>query len=402
MKLSSSKENQWFGILRPAPCLHFHIIQAVSFIYILYRLTSRNYAIYGYLPQSAFVYPERYIMQSWYLPSKPISHWLNLNFLYDYWGHPSYEFLFTIQLVGIVLAICGLIGFLPKPAALVCFIIKIHLTGLVQSTNAEIDGGSLCMVVLLILSISPSKCFYSLTCKSPKLKRHVDYHWPIFLLLLVVGCFYSYSGINKIVQVGLFWPFSLHLENLIFTGLEESIFYSSRLVVPELTSLLGSPHLSIVCGVFTILGELSFIGILFYSSLRLPCILLMIIMHMAVYYSAGINFIGSSVLLILCLDWNSLVRSGVIFYNSSSENTCKLVRILAKLNFNDRVTFSNLKTVSENKTHSNHLTFEDENGTSHHGIYAFEQLCHRTPCLYPIAAILKFPGIKFLTNKYLL
>jgi len=128
----------------------------------------------------------------------------------------------------------------------------------------------------------------------------------------------------------------------------------------------------------------------------------MITMHMAVFYSAGINFIGSSVLLILCLDWNSLVRSGVIFYNSSSENTCKLVRILAKLNFNDRVTFANPKTVGENKTHSNHLTFEDENGTSHHGIYAFEQLCHRTPCLYPIAAILKFPGIKFFTNKYLL
>ena len=94
-------------------------------------------------------------------------------------------------------------------------------------------------------------------------------------------------------------------EILIFTGLEESIFYSSRLVVPEFTSLLGSPHLSIICGIFTLLGELSFIGILFYSSLRVPCILLMIVMHMTVYYSAGINFIGSSVLLILCLDWNS-------------------------------------------------------------------------------------------------
>jgi len=125
-------------------------------------------------------------------------------------------------------------------------------------------------------------------------------------------------------------------------------------------------------------------------------------MHVVVYCTAGINFIGSSILLLLCLDWNSLVRSGVIFYNSSSENTCKLVRILAKLNFNDRVTFSNLKTVSENKSHSNHLTFEDENGTTHHDIYAFEQLCHRALCLYPIAAILKFPGIKFLTNKFLL
>ena len=402
VKLYSPKENQWFGILRTAPCFHFYIIQAVSFIYILYRLTSRNYAIYGYLPESAFVFPEIYNMQTWYFLSKPISHWLNLNFLYDYLGHPGYEFLLTIQVVGIAIAICGLIGFLPKQAALLCFIIKIHLTGLLQSTNANIDGGSLCMAVLLILSVSPSKCFYSLTRKSTKPKRHVDYHWPIFLLLLVVGCFYSYAGINKIVHVGLFWPFSLHLENLIFTGLEDSIFYSSRFVAPEITSLLGSPHLSTLAGIVTLLGEISFVGILFYSKLRLPCILLMISMHVLVYYSAGINFIGSSIILFLCLDWNSLVRNGMVYYNSSSETTTKLVRTLQKLNFHKRLRFSDLKSTIDEQHHSSQLIFVDENGFTHKNMDALEQICHRCPALYPIAAILKFPGIKFFSHKFTL
>ena len=341
-------------------------------------------------------------MQSWYLPSKPISHWLNLHFLYDYWGQPSYQFLYTIQLIAVAIAICGLIGFKPKIAAFLCFIIKFHLTGFFQATNAEIDGGSLCMAALLVLTISPARSFYSLTSKSSKPKRHVDYHWPIFLLWLVIGCFYSYSGINKIVQVGLFWPFSLHLENLIFTGLEDSMFYSSRFVAPEITSLLGSPHLSTLAGIVTLLGEISFVGILFYSKLRLPCILLMICMHVLVYYSAGINFIGSSILLFLCLDWNSLVRNGMVYYNSSSETTTRLVETLRKLNIHKRVSFSELKTPSDEKYPSSKLIFLDENGFTHKNIDALEQICHRCPALYPIAAILKFPGIKFFSDRFIL
>ena len=41
----------------------------------------------------------------------------------------------------------------------------------------------------------------------------------------------------------------------------------------------------------------------------------MIVLHVSVYYSAGINFLGSSFILLLCFDWNAPFRKATIYFD---------------------------------------------------------------------------------------
>jgi len=99
--------------------------------------------------------------------------------------------------------------------ALLAALPALHITGMMQASNSELDGGTLLLCALLILSVSPRASFYRLGRRFPGNKsgrdyRDVAHHWPVFLLLLTVGLFYSYVGLNKLVDVGPHWPAVLH------------------------------------------------------------------------------------------------------------------------------------------------------------------------------------------------
>ena len=123
MKPAKPKTTRWFGIIRPAPPLHFHILQGTAFLYLGYRLASRNYALYGHLPEQAFHYPDRYVLETGPLLEAPLSHWTTFHFIYDILGHPGYDTLFAVQMVGLATALCGLFGIYPKFASGLGFLI---------------------------------------------------------------------------------------------------------------------------------------------------------------------------------------------------------------------------------------------------------------------------------------
>ena len=400
MKPAKPKTTRWFGIIRPAPPLHFHILQGTAFLYLGYRLASRNYALYGHLPEQAFHYPNRFVLETGPFLEAPLSHWTTFHFIYDILGHPGYDTLFAVQIIGLATALCGLLGIYPKVAASLGFLIKAHLTGFVQATNGEIDGGTLCMVALFVLVLAPKDCFYKIYIRSQKATRSRDanYHWPIFLLWTLVGTFYFMAGLNKLIDVGLHWNFAYHMENLVFTGLEKSIFKASRLVTPEISSLMGSPWLSILAGSLVLWAELAFLGILFAPRIRFHIVSIMILMHFFVYWLAGINFLGSSLILILCLDWNTLERKGSIYFDDQCSICLKYIRILRKIDIFKRFTYCSISQLDKNTPLSKQklhfeMGFEDEKGDIQYGGEAFEQIAHRCPILYPMAIIMKIPGV---------
>ena len=125
-----------------------------------------------------------------------------------------------------------------------------------------------------------------------------------FLIILTISFFYSMAGFNKLLDIGIYWPLNFNFQNYMWWSLEQSIFSSSHFQTPFILSKFGSPYLSVILGFFTILLELSFAFILFSNKLRYFCVLFCILFHIIIFIFTGINFLGNSFFLLLCLDWN--------------------------------------------------------------------------------------------------
>lgn len=127
---------------------------------------------------------------------------------------------------------------------------------------------------------------------------------------MIVGAFYFYSGINKLVDVGIDFPFRLSLYNLAEGRRFEILFEGARFGVDWLLLLMESNALSVLGGAITLFSELVLLpALLFFRLLRLPAVLGLISLHTLVLFSAGINFMGSSILLLATLDFTRFLSS---------------------------------------------------------------------------------------------
>ena len=123
----------------------------------------------------------------------------------------------------------GFNRFCPKGLSCISLFCSLTLQVFIQATNAEIEGGTLLLVVLLILAFSSSSSFYHAFKKNDK-TRIKTIGGQYFSFFFFVGLFYTTSGLNKLIDVGPWWPFTLHLERLAQVSLENSLFLYSRRV----------------------------------------------------------------------------------------------------------------------------------------------------------------------------
>jgi hypothetical protein len=373
-----------FGVFRKSPPLHFYMLQCLAFAYMLYRLLSRDYSIYGVLPSGAFDYPRTFILELW--PPRPLLHWSSFQFIYSFIPRPDPSTLKGLQWIAAVFCVSGLLGILPRLSAWIAFAIVVHLTGMMQASNSELDGGSLALVALLIVGLSSARAPYRFGRPLNWRKHEVDCHWPIFLLFMFVGAFYTSAGLNKIIDVGLDWPMRLHLERLAARSLEASIFLTNRYVHPGITALHQSEALSVVAGFITLIGEVGFISILFLPRWRLFFATSMAALHVLVYMMAGINFVGSSAILFLCLDWNVVARRAKVNFDPNDEPLAKRIASIAS---RDRFGLLEIKEVVDAK--SGHLVVEDEHGDVYVGARAWSEIYARCPRYWPRAALYRLP-----------
>lgn len=367
---------------------------------MIYRLLSRDYSHLG-LFQAQY---RTYSRGLWHeLFPVPLSYITSFQFIYEFIPYPSPPTIKFIQLLIVLFSFFLLFGILPRLSAQISSILYIHVLGMMQSIDGEIDGGTLLVVLFLILSISPSNYFYKLLGKTNNKELK---NWPIFLLLVFVGCFYSFAGINKLIDVGFGFPFTLNLNNLGVHTIEKSIFLSSRNYFPSLTSsnFILNTNLSVISGFFTLICEIGFFTLIFLPRYRFFLIFTMIFMHIIVYFSAAINFLGSSLILILCFDWNILQRKITLVYDNDCGFCKNSLRIVKKFDWFNRLSL--VPSCSNNNYTNvldvNRLNFEmaavEENKEIYYGADAFEQVFSKVPLFWFIAIIMKIPGAIYVSR----
>lgn len=372
-----------FGFFKEAPPLHFWMLQAVAFLYIAYRFASRNYTVYGFLDAEFFDYATSQNTHVEFWP-RPLIHFFGTQFIYGFLPHPSPDFLRGMQMTIIGICLCGAVGIFPRFCAWAALLLALHIKGLMIMSNAMTDGGTMAMAALFVVAVAPANAYYRIGKRLDFSRRSADYHWPLALFFMFIGAFYAYSGINKIAHYGPIWPFKVHLENLSRMGIERSMFVSSRFTVPEVSAAVENVWFSHVSCVLTLIGEIGFIGILFLPRWRFFLVASMIILHHLVLFMQGINFIGSSFLVLLCLDWNAWIRGlEVVGWGKTSERWRGALARIGKGRLKVGAPESNVET----------LTIRDENGEVFQGFAAIDQVLLRRPILWPVAALLRTPGI---------
>ena len=400
---SSRKGQREIRPFRPfdeSPPLHFYIIQFVSFAYLLYRFASRDYTVYGFFPHDTFeIYGWTEVL--WPVPFRYI---LSGHFIYLFIPRPSPDTLFVLQIIVVSSCLLGIFGVKPRVFAITAFVFAVHITGFMQGADAPLDGGTIALCSMLVLALSPTRSFYSLTNGAPLTVRGANYQWPVFLLFLIVGGFYTAAGLNKIVDVGPQWPFTLHLERLVIFNLENSLFVSSRYANIDVMLMHSSYALSVFGGVVTMIGEIGFISILFLPRYRLFFVTSMISLHVLVFLMAGINFVGSSAILLLCLDYNSIARKLDVHYDPGVKLHRNIIAVMRRLDW-----FSRLQTHAAPATQATidsmgipidtSMAAVDENDEMYYGVDAVEQACGRCPLLIPASMLMKFPGA-ILIGRY--
>jgi hypothetical protein len=301
-RIKSLFEIKPFDPKLPYHVFHFHLLQFFTFFYLAYRLMSRNFGFYGLLDISNHIYPRAYVNYLFFSPPKIFT----LHFFHNLFGAtPGPVFITLVQCSVIGVAILGLLGLRPKVMACLAFIGFLYLRGFILATNAELDGSELLLCSLLVLTISDRRDFYSLF-------RRRENPWSptagfsIFLLMIFCGAYYTFAGMNKLIDIGPHWPFFVNLYNIATDCTLNAVFTSSRYMIPEMCVFMLPKWLSPISGLFSLIGELGFITILFLPRLRWFFVFSMIGMHTLVLASAGINFTGNSFILLLCLDWNRI------------------------------------------------------------------------------------------------
>ncbi len=395
-----NRELRPFGVLRESPALHFYLLQAVGFLYLAWRFASRDYTVYGMLPAEAFDFPRAYQSELWPIP--PL-HFTTFQFLYDFLPRPSADVVRGMQITVVVAALAGFLGIFPRLAAAVVFLLAAHVTGMGQSSNMDVDGGTIALCSMLILALSPASSFYGFRTGFHPLKKSVDHHWPVFLLFLVVGSYYTCSGLNKVVEIGIEWPFTLHLEGLAEVGVEQALFRSDRFRIPAISSAHTSYAFSVVGGIASLIGEAGFIAILFLPRYRMFFALSMVTMHFLVFAMQGINFLGSSAVILLCVDWNATARRATILYDADCGFCARSIRFVRRFDWFGRldqraiVDSGDLGVDQERLEHE--MGVVDENGEVYYGADAFGEVFTRCPLLWPLAILWRVPGAIYVARQ---
>lgn len=286
------------------PAVHYSFFFRLTMAYVMLRVLSRPIFAYGALDSSFASYPRP---QTKFYPP-PVHEVLSAAWLHRvYW--PSPEFLSYLQLLIVLACVLGLLGYAPRAASLVIFLGLLYQTTLMQMTNSEVDGGTLVLALSLWFAVQKKGAISGTFSRAARTQRKHAVE-AILGSQMIVGAFYFYSGVNKLVDVGPGFPWKLSLPNLAQVRRYEILWDGARLGDDRLLQLMENETLSVIGGAVVVLSELLLLpALLFFRRLRLPAVLGLVSLHFLVLFAAGINFMGNSLLLFASLDVSRLRRS---------------------------------------------------------------------------------------------
>lgn len=295
----------WRNARSRDPALHMRFLVRVVFLYAIYRIISRPAIQYGLLSSDDAIWPRPYTS---FYPTE-LSKFLGFPALFDYWW-PTPEVIAYVQIIGVMSALIGLAGLAPRLMSASLFLSLSFTTWMMQVTNSEIDGGTLVLALTLwFATCNRESLGFRPRGKPFSSSRHCFAgRGPAAASLLgsqvIVGSFYLLSGINKLVDSGIDWPFTLRLDILGQVRQYETVNLTERLGEPLLLTVISSSsYLSIFSGFVVLFAELLFIfSLLLFRRSRWLFVAAISSLHVIVHFSAGINFLGNTLVLLAILD----------------------------------------------------------------------------------------------------
>lgn len=295
--VSSQMDNQFDRARSLDPAVHYSLFFRFTIAYVFYRVISRPAFAYGALDPSFATYPR---------PATKVYPPLVHEVVSFAWVHkffwPTPEFLNGLQLIILLACVLAFLGYAARACSLVVFTGLLYQTSLMQMTNSELDGGTLVLALCLWFAVQKKGLIsrvFSRAAKTPT--KHAGE--AILGSQMIVGAFYFYSGLNKLVDVGPGFPWQLSLPNLAEVRRYEILWSGARLGEDRLLQLMENEILSVIGGAVVLGSELLLLpALLFFRRLRLPAVLGLVSLHFLVLFAAGINFMGNSILLFAALD----------------------------------------------------------------------------------------------------
>ena len=278
-----------------------HALQFVTFLYAFYRLISREYFFISMYDME--------VVRGLFSNPLTFKSIFNLTFLYQFFSVPDVQTVMLLQNMGIMLSILGILGVFPRISGLLLFIFFTHFSGLMNGKNLELDSVYLLNFGLVVLSLSERKSLYSLLSRNVQNEACLKYEWPVVLFLILTTSYYSMAGFNKLIDYGIFWNTDLNLENLSKYCIQNSTVIFTIQSNSKYCSILSIPYLSNLFTWIVFVAEASFIIILWYPGLALFYVVVLSVLHILFYYTAGVSFLGNVFMLIVCLDWNAHIRA---------------------------------------------------------------------------------------------
>ncbi len=268
---------------------NYDILIYVTYIYVFWRMLSRNYGVYSFTAGYYLGVPRLYLNFS-QLEIKPYEL-VSLQFIHRFFPVPSYDFILNFQIFTAVLCVAGMYYKYSKTISGIIFLNCMYLTGFVLMTNAELEATEIMLFALLTIVVN-------------NFRGSNNFSYGLIGFQWFVGFYYLSSGINKLVDVGISFIWNLNIDEFRYVAALESMSLSSRYANYLFTQVLIHPLVSDFFGFMTILIELGFVLLFLNNKYAIFPLFGAILLHTSVYLMAGINFTGNSFFLIYLIYTN--------------------------------------------------------------------------------------------------
>lgn len=214
--------NFYKKLYEPAPASFIGWTRVVILFFLLYKFLSRDYSLFGSLPQSlAVAYPanvfdplDAYVL----LGFKGVVDIFTFHWIHWFVSFPSALTLHYLQLFLEFMLLFSLFfgGGYKKINYLIIYILSMYFLGFLFSMGSDIDEIFIEMQIVLLLFLFKGKESYLLYGKQQEpLAYSKENGWFFSMVLLIFISYYFLAGFNKIIDISLWDWGRFDLANLV-------------------------------------------------------------------------------------------------------------------------------------------------------------------------------------------
>ncbi|PWT80818.1 MAG: hypothetical protein C5B57_11615 [Blastocatellia bacterium] len=328
--------------------------------------------------------------------------------------------LWAFQWITVILLLLGTLGWRTRLVIPLAAIAAYVVNGILREFSFFWHQNLVPIYVLAVLSFTPCGDGWSLDRLRriykgqpvPDAEQAVPlYGWSRYACWVPMALLYCWSGLSKLRQSGIMWVNPTNMRNILY---EESL--SGRwFPVGQGLRIAWAPDVAFVLlGLVAISGEITYPSVLFSKRARRILPLVTMGMHVGIILLQDIVFLDLIALNLILLDFTwlreaigrRLARRGAlkILYDGTCEYCRRSVRLLKAMDLFGQLELINFRELD--------LTaFNDENGCTlnagdleremallnrgrvRSGFFAYRTLSSALPPLWPLAPILRLPGV---------